>query len=287
MLAILGCQGPPGDAEDSPAPGSDVAPRNNRVLSGDGVSIAYTVEGDGRHAIVFVHGWACDRGYWLVQVDDLAADYRVVTLDLAGHGDSTKNRAEWTIRAFAEDVIAVVEELGLENVVLVGHSMGGAIVLDAARLMPDRVIGIIGVDTLHDAEFQPDPVWMADNQRQLEQDFVATCDRFVRSWFHSSADANLVDEVVADICAAPPEVAARVMRLYPEYDVADAMGDVDVPIRCINSRLLATNLEANRRHAPSYDAVIMDRVGHFPMLEKPEEFNVLLRRLILEVTGEN
>jgi pimeloyl-ACP methyl ester carboxylesterase len=285
LLAGFGCQGPPGDTDVPGAPSADTRSRTGRVVSGDGDSIAYSVEGDGQPALLFVHGWAGERGYWRVQVDDLAADHRVATLDLPGHGESTRNRAEWTIQGFAEDVRVLTEELGLDDLVLIGHSMGGAVVLEAAGLMPDRVVGVIGVDTLHDAEYQLDQAWLVENQRQLEQDFVATCERLVRSWFHEASDAELIEEVVADICSAPPEVATPLMQLYPEYDLAAGLGKVAVPIRCINSRLLATNLQANRRYAPSFDAVIMDGVGHFPMLEKPEEFNLLLRRMILEITG--
>jgi pimeloyl-ACP methyl ester carboxylesterase len=85
--------------------------------------------------------------------------------------------------------------------------MGGAVVLEAARLMPDRVVGVIGVDTLHDAEYRLDQAWLVENQRQLEQDFVVTCERLVRSRFHDGSDAELIDQVAADTCSAPPEVA--------------------------------------------------------------------------------
>ena len=88
----------------------------------DGVPIHYDVQGTGAVALVFVHGWCCNRGHWAGQVDHFAPDYTLVCIDLAGHGASGRDRARQTMSAFGQDVVAVVEQLGLEQVVLIGHS---------------------------------------------------------------------------------------------------------------------------------------------------------------------
>ncbi len=95
------------------------------AASADGIPLAYEVHGTGRPALVFVHGWSCDRRYWSKQIDYFAQRYQVVVLDLAGHGESGLGRRAWTIPAFGQDVVAVVEKLGLKEAVLIGHSMGG------------------------------------------------------------------------------------------------------------------------------------------------------------------
>jgi pimeloyl-ACP methyl ester carboxylesterase len=95
------------------------------ALSADGVPIHYDVQGTGALALVFVHGWCCDRHSWDRQVDAFAPSYTVVRLDLAGHGASGQARTQWTMAAFGQDVVAVVEQLRLVQVVLIGHSMGG------------------------------------------------------------------------------------------------------------------------------------------------------------------
>src|SRR5512144_68056 len=112
---------------------------NGVVASADGVAIHYHAEGRGSPALVFVHCWACDRHLWDAEVPVFAASHRVVTLDLAGHGESGRGRKDWTIAAYAEDVRAVVEALHLDRVVLIGHSMGGPVIVEAARKMPARV----------------------------------------------------------------------------------------------------------------------------------------------------
>ena len=101
--------------------------------------IHYDVHGQGDRALVFVHCWSCDtRTYWQNQVDEFAKDFRVVTVDLGGHGQSGMNRKEWTMAAFGADVAAVVNKLDLKNIVLVGHSMGGPVCLEAARRLQGR-----------------------------------------------------------------------------------------------------------------------------------------------------
>src|SRR5438105_10350898 len=94
----------------------------------DDTPIAFEEQGQGSPAVVFVHGWACDRTYWRHQVDRFQRRAKVVTLDLAGHGESGADRSEWSIAGFGADVAAVVQALELRDVVLVGHSMGGDVI---------------------------------------------------------------------------------------------------------------------------------------------------------------
>src|SRR5215468_8315878 len=129
------------------------------IRAADGLNLVCEVRGKGDTALVFLHGWCGDREYWKNQADAFAADYRVVTFDQAGHGESGKDRKAWTVNSLAGDFESVVKELGLKRVILVGHSMGGSIALLAAKRMPGTVVAVIGVDTLQNAEFKlPDEV---------------------------------------------------------------------------------------------------------------------------------
>jgi pimeloyl-ACP methyl ester carboxylesterase len=123
------------------------------AFSKDSTPISYEVYGAGEPTLVFVHGWSCDARYWKEQVPYFSRNYRVVTLDLAGHGHSGTARMHYTMKAFGEDVQAVTEATGGIKVILIGHSMGGSVIAEAARLMPGRVIGLIGIDTLENIEY--------------------------------------------------------------------------------------------------------------------------------------
>lgn len=120
------------------------------VISENNVEIHYTVYGDSGPLLVLVHGWSCDQAYWKNQVEFLAEKYRVVTVDLAGHGLSGANRDEWTLQAYAADVVSVVQKLKPDRVILSGHSLGGFVTLFAALQLEDVMAGIILVDSLHD-----------------------------------------------------------------------------------------------------------------------------------------
>ena len=267
-----------------------VPPRTTTVTatttSADGVAIEYDVRGTGPIALVFIHGWICDRTHWRHQVDAFADGHTVVTLDLAGHGNSGSDRDGWTIDRFGADVQAVVEALDLPRVILVGHSMGGQVALEAAARMPDRVLGVVGADTLHNVETAVDPDQWNRLMAMYETDFAGTCMSFAESMFpEPTEDAGLPGWIRDNMCDADPEIAIAVGRQMPTLDQPAMLAAVDVPVRCINSaKTAATDIEANLRHG-NYDAVLMEGVGHFVMLERPEEFNRLLAEAVEELTG--
>ena len=157
----------------------------------DGLEIVGEVGGQGHTALVFLHGWRGDREYWKHQVEVLAADYRVVALDQAGHGESGKGRKAWSANVLAGDVEAVVEALGLKRVILVGHSMGGSVALLAAKRMPGMVIAVIGVDNLQNAEFQLPEEVRKSILVGVEKDFKGTVRVTIAGLLPEKADAEL------------------------------------------------------------------------------------------------
>jgi pimeloyl-ACP methyl ester carboxylesterase len=264
-------------------PSSDVATarHDGTTPSADGVPIRYASTGSGDAAVVLVHGWSCSSQYWDETVKALSAHWRVVTVDLAGHGGSGKERESWTMTAFGEDVRAVVTALGLRRVVLVGHSMGGPVVLEAAMLMPERVVGIVPIDTLHNVENE---MQEADRERlfaRLHQDFRGATEGLVRKLFLPTSDPMIVGSLVAQMTAADPAVAIPALDALFRYNEAPALEQIKVPIVAINADVRPTNLEANRRHAPQFDALLMSGVGHWPMLERPAELDAKLIQVIL------
>jgi pimeloyl-ACP methyl ester carboxylesterase len=285
LLVLLACGGaPPPEAPVAAGPTPRV-PGPGTAAAADGSPLAYTLAGEGSPALVFIHGWMCDQSFWAAQVPAFAATHTVVTLDLAGHGLSGATREGWPLMAFGTDVQAVVEELGLERVILVGHSMGGPVALEAARLMPERVLAVVAVDSLHDAELRYDPQQMQGLLAAFEKDFVATCGQFSTSMFVAGADPALVEQVAAAMCDGSPEIATALFRQFIDYDMGKALAAVTVPVRFINAAGYPTNLEVNRRYHPDFDGVIMDGVGHFLMMERPEEFNRHLAEVVAELSG--
>ena len=268
--------------DDSPPPPEPPA-QKPEVTSADGVAISYDLQGRGGPALVFVHGWCCDKTYWRRQLSHFAERHKVVAIDLGGHGDSGLGRADWTIEAFGRDVAAVVEALDLRPVILIGHSMGGPVNIAAAHHLRGRVIGLIGVDTYHDIDAEYNAYDTNGFVAALKAGFAEVTGNSVRGMFVAGSDPELVEQVVADISSAPPAVGAGAMRGLMSFDRIKALKGLDVPIRCINSDRRSTDVPAVRKHAASFELKIMKGVGHFPMLEAPEEFNKLLAETVEEL----
>ena len=253
----------------------------------DGVPISYESHGKGSISLVFVHGWSCDTRYWRKQIPFFSAKYQVVTLDLAGHGHSGFARTQYTTKSFGYDVKAVVDALGSERVILIGHSMGGTVAAEAAQLMPRRVVGLVGVDTLQNVEHPLKRDELAQMIKPFEIDFRSHTKAFVKEMIVANSDAVLVEWIINDIAAAPSQVAISAFKEYMgQYVTGEAamiFEQIKVPVYCLNTDIWPTNVEANRRHMPSFDVTIMKNLGHFPMLERPDEFNELLNKTIVKI----
>jgi len=270
------------------AMGLAAAPVVGTVPSADGVPIRYEASGQGSPAVVLVHCWMCDRHLWDHVAPRLARDHRVVTIDLAGHGESGRARKTWTIEAFGEDVRAVVETLGLERVVLVGHSMGGPVILEAARRLPGRVAGLVPVDTLQNVEDKTPPDQIAAFLAPFRADYGESAEGFIRKYMFVPGSApGLIDRIVAKTKEGPAAIAVACLEAAFGYDAAPAFEAMAVPIRAINAERFPTDREANRRHAPQFDVVLMKGVGHYLMLEDPDRFDPLLVGVVRDIVAES
>jgi pimeloyl-ACP methyl ester carboxylesterase len=254
------------------------------VLSKDGTPISFEVYGAGEPTLVFVHGWCCDARYWRAQVPHFSKSHRVVTLDLAGHGHSGMTRSKYSMLAFGEDVQAVTEAIGTNRVILVGHSMGGSVIAEAARLMPDRVIGLIAVDTLHNIEYPMTRQELTKMLAPLEKDFRNGTREFVEQMILPHMNPQLREWILSDMSAAPPTVALSasnsMMSQYITGEAAKIFDEIHLPVVSVNSDMWPVNYEANRRHMSFFNAIILKGADHFLMLDRSEEFNRALEKAI-------
>jgi len=276
----------------SPIRGDDVGTKSEKrnIRAADGVNIVCEVRGQGDTVIIFLHGWCGDHEYWKNQADAFAKNYRVITVDQAGHGESGKNRKEWTTKSLASDVEAIVKSLGLKRVILVGHSMGGPIALMAAKSLTGTVIGVVGVDTLANAERT-----MPDEARKHFLDgFASDFKGSMRSAFDGmlpeKSDPELKQWLVNRAAAQDPAMALALFGDLTRLNNKELLREARVPVRCINSTggykfHTPTAIDVNKKYA-DYDAVFIEGVGHYPMLEKPAEFNRKLQGVLKEISAK-
>lgn len=257
--------------------GVGIAGTSGVVSSADGTPIAYEVHGDGETTLILVHGWSCDARYWREQVEHFSAKYRVVTVDMAGHGHSGVGRQDYTIGAFGEDVRAVADAVGGDKLILVGHSMGGLVIAEAARLLPGRVLGLIGVDTLHNIKFPVTEEFANQMIAPLEADFSAGCQQFVASMLRPDTDADLSQWIQADMSAAPANLAVSAMHAYMGQWISGAVPklfeELPVPVVAVCADMWPVDVEANRKHMQSFEVIVLEGTDHFLMLGAAEAFN--------------
>jgi pimeloyl-ACP methyl ester carboxylesterase len=256
-------------------------PPSEVVAAADGVPIHYSVQGKGEPALVFIHCWACNRSFWDNQVAEFSKTYRVVAIDLPGHGESGQGRKNWSVASYGDDVKTVVTKLDLKRVVLVGSSMGGSIALEATKRMPDRVVAIVPVDTLQNVEAKVPQEQLDAVFKQLRADYKNATTAFLNQIFFSpTTPAPVKERVINEAISRQPDVALPILKAVFSYDAAPVLRGVKVPIRAINSDRVPTNVEVNRKYAPQFDVVIIKGTGHYPMLEDPARFNQMLAEIL-------
>lgn len=245
----------------------------------EGHSIRYDLEGEGQPTLVLIHGGLCDRTYWWRQVEALRLGFRVVTPDLTGHGDTGGRRTDWSIERFGDDVARVVDAVGAERVVLVGHSLGAFVALEAARRLGERVAGVVVVDMLHRPGMVVPPPPAA-----LESAAVAAMMR--KGMFTPSSDPTLVDRVIDGMLAMPPEVVGPMRAAAARFDAPSALAALSrTPVAFLLSD--ARPIDASGIRALHSDARIylVPGAGHFLMLEASGAISDLLATVARLSTG--
>ena len=257
-------------------------PTTGSVPSADGVLIEYEVHGEGEPALVLIPGWTNPRQIYGRHPETLGRSHRVVALDLAGHGVSGTDREEWTIDAFGEDVVSVVDHLCLGKVVLVGFSMGGAVAFEAAERMPERTLGIVLVDAMHDPDQGPpgDPDEMLATFRANWGN-----PEFLRAFgFTPDAPDSLVEYVEALYPPEPPEYFFETFRNIGDWIVTERTATLErnqKPVAAINTTRRPTDVEAWRRYAPSFTVDTLDGVGHAGiLLQRVDDFDARLLSIV-------
>ena len=176
-----------------------------------GHKIHYKSLGDGKTALVLVHGWSCDMTFWEEQVPALAGKIRLVLIDLPGHGKSDKRKIDYTMDLFARGVEAVLADAGVERAVLAGHSMGTPVVRQYYRLHPKKTAALIAVDGA---------------LRNLVKD-PADVDKIVTGLFEGDFKANVakfVDRRVVQPCQG--DVRGKFARLRRQAEADQRLFDL-------------------------------------------------------------
>jgi pimeloyl-ACP methyl ester carboxylesterase len=262
---------------------------NHWTSSFDGVEISFDKQGRGSPVIVFVHGWSNNRSVWDEQMAHFSNKYKVIAIDLGGHGQSGDDRNVWSMSSFSEDVIAVINHLKLKKVILVGFSMGGPVVIEAAKKAPEKIAGLVLVDNLHNIEvkYSEEMTKITDS---IFSDLIAypTNEKLLNLGFYKNNPEKSFQRVMAmfkDGQRPGRQESFFEMFKWINEDLTTSLIEIHSPVISINSNSQPTNIEAFQKYIPSYNVHVMSDVGHLVFWDAPGEFNNLLEQSIQEFIG--
>ncbi|WP_374951207.1 alpha/beta fold hydrolase [Mucilaginibacter sp.] len=279
FIGLLGCNSP--QKKDN---------RKAKVkIVSNNVNIDYTDTGSGDTTLLFVHGWAINKTYWDSQVAHFKNRYRVVAIDLPGYGKSGRNRKVFNTAAFGQDIKNVIAQLHLKNVVLVGHSMAGDIILQGALDDPNHVIALVGVDNFKSAGVvsKGDTVKARKEYEQaiaaMKKDFKQVAFQwFNQDLFYKTTPKNIRERILNDV-AHTDTVAAVSSMEQDNFNEGDELVKANKKLYLINSDYQPTDTTGLVARKIPYKLLLIHATGHFPMVEKPEDFNAMLDKVMADI----
>ena len=274
VLLLVGCA----KQEEQPSIIADNA------ISADGVSITYEVRGEDEPALVFVHGWSSNRSTWDIQIAHFSQKYKVVAIDLAGFGASDNNREKWTMEAFGEDVVAILDKLNLRDVILIGFSMGAPVVIETAELAPEHITGIVLVDFLQNIEIVYSQEYISNiDKASMDLVIEPTIEKAMPYFIKNKEElGKRYISMVKDVPKVGWSESLKNVWLWSNEECIKSLQKIQAPVISINSDQYPTNVEAFKKYVPSFKVKIIPGVGHFVFWEAPEEFNRLLEEAVQE-----
>lgn len=253
------------------------------VTASGGVRLHYRDSGKARDSLpmIFVHGWCSNLRDWEPQARSFSRRHRVVRIDLRGHGASEAPRGGYRLRTFAADVEAVASRLAVGRALLVGHSMGGGVVLELARRAPELAAGVVMVDGIlgrgrPGGELRDHPAVAP----LAGPGYRAEIERRYRAFFRPSVPRALVERVVSSAVRTPQHAALGSIRAIYRDNVRAAGRRVRAPALYIAASTGRAGPATLREVAPSAAFAQVVGSGHFAQLEVPRQVNEMLRSFI-------
>ena len=260
-----------------------------------GINWHYDILGEGDN-LLFIHGWGVDKRIWRQQAKFFSQYYKVITVDLPGHGQSSWEKVE--LDTMAQDLKFLLQELGVDKVTIVGSSLGGLVALKLYEISPEGITRLIFVGAMPKFAKSADYPHGLDIERirklgkHLESDYPSIINVFFRSLFTRQERQTRrfkwlqifrrTDEVPAQ------KALAEYLDILEKEDLREVLKKVHVPMQFINGRedeiCTKETVAFLKELSPHSRFDFFEQCGHFPFLSQPHEFNRILEDFLKEST---
>jgi pimeloyl-ACP methyl ester carboxylesterase len=265
-----------------------------------GTRLFYERQGNGNPPLVFVHGFACTHDDWQDQMKFFRPQQCVVACDLRGHGASSGDPAHCDIETYGADVSALLHALDLPPAILIGHSLGCRVVLQAYVDAPQRVAGLVLIDGSRLGTGDPQPAEQGMRQHIQTIGYATMMQGFFADMFLEGSDPSVKERIVGRALVLPEAIGVAVFSRLVRWDAQymdAALAKVAVPLLVIQSTYVNPErvrvplqpgastpwLELVRRYVPTAQIDIVSGAGHFTMLDKPQAVNQGLAAFVAEI----
>ncbi len=244
----------------------------------NGLRTFYESRGEGR-SLLFIHGSAGNHSMWRHQRDFFGSKYRMIAVDLMGHGQSEIiiPATSITIKLYAEFVNSFLEALNIEKATLIGQSLGGAVCLSFCLLFPEKVqcLGLVNTG----AKLGVDPTLLSlmrrDFREVLKMGFENTLGQK-----RKTVEKRDTSWVISEMLKTDPAIGLADFEACNKFDARDQLSQIAKPTKIIGGSedILTPPWYQQYLHKKieSSELKIIEGAGHFSMIEKPKEFNATI-----------
>ena len=265
------------------------APQEHYAQLNNNLRVRYLTEGKGPMAMVLIHGWTCSAAFWRLQSADFARLYRVISIDLPGHGKSDKpENVQYSVPLFAQAIDAVMRDAHVTRAIIAGHSLGVPVAAQAIVDHPEKFAGFIAVDG---AVWRPrteatKPRTGPTFAQRLRADYIVTASVNLDAMFVPATPDDLREEIRERMLMTPVYVAASASENISASDVWS-----HVPLTLPTMAVVGGKQRDDDRRAlyqeyfPNLRFELWEEAGHFLMMEQPARFNQLVMEFAFKVSS--
>ena len=261
--------------------------------------IHHVITGQRHPPMVFVHGFGCAHTDWDSQVAHFSPRHQTIAVDLRGHGKSPGSAADCSIERYGADVAELMRALALPPSILVGHSMGCRVVVEAALQAPAQTKAVVLVDG---SQFSAAMEAVLQQRFAAPNGYAAVVNQLFQEMFTGQSDKSVAASIIERAGRLPRPVGEKMLADMQRYDVgrlAGSLASLRVPVMVLQATYsnekrerrtmqigqTTPYLDMIRSSVPAAHVEIIADSGHFPQLDASPQTNMLIDRFVAELTA--